>query len=389
MYSFDGGANEENVLNFIKTVNNHKLPVDYLWIDAGWYESIPPDKWVYTGTWESDKTRFPRGLKPIGQAAHKNDLGFILWFEPERVMKESWLHRNKPEWLLAPDTSLPDDQKDQLDDGFLLNLGNPEALAWAKSNFSKMIKEYTVDIYRNDFNIQPLHHWRNGELPERQGINEIKHVMGLYDLWDTLLKECPGLLIDNCASGGRRIDFETLRRSTPLFRSDECWKPIPEQCMNLGLSLWIPYHGMGSVSLDPYHFWSGTGTNFTVALDIEDHSIWEPATKLLNEFRSIKHLINQDFYPLTAYYCYGFRIYAILCGIWRLACSKVVGVRLRKGEGTGLTVMLYLGWIMEQYPMIADHLIRLSQPSPDKPDFLICRLFPVKIDHPIFLARVH
>lgn len=301
MYSFDGGANEENVLNFIKTVRNHKLPADYLWIDAGWYETTPADKWVYTGTWIPDKRRFPRGLKPIGQTAHKKDLGLILWFEPERVMKDSWLHRNKPQWLLAPDPSVPEDQKDQLDDGFLLNLGNPEALAWAKSNFSKMIKEYGVDVYRQDFNIQPLHHWRNQESPERQGINEIKYIMGLYDFWDTLLKESPGLLIDNCASGGRRIDFETLRRSIPLWRSDECWKPIPEQCMNLGLSLWIPYHGMGSVSLDPYHFWSGTGTNFTIALNIRDHSVWEPATKLLNEFRSIKHLISRDFYPLTAY----------------------------------------------------------------------------------------
>jgi hypothetical protein len=62
----------------------------------------------------------------------------------------------------------------------------------------------------------------------------------------------------------------------------------------------------------------------------------------------------------------------------------VIGVRLRKGEGTALTVMLYSGWILEQYPMIADNLIRLTQPSPDRPDFLICRLFPVKIDPPIF-----
>ena len=35
--------------------------------------------------------------------------------------------------------------------------------------------------------------------------------MGMYELWDRLLEKHPDLLIDNCASGGRRIDIETLK----------------------------------------------------------------------------------------------------------------------------------------------------------------------------------
>ena len=37
-------------------------------------------------------------------------------------------------------------------------------------------------------------------------------------------------------------------------------------------------------------------------------------------------------------------------------------------------VMIYLGWIVEGYPNIGDRLVRLSQPLPDKPDFLMYRL---------------
>jgi hypothetical protein len=36
--------------------------------------------------------------------------------------------------------------------------------------------------------------------------------------------------------------------------------------------------------------------------------------------------------------------------------------------------MIYLGWIVEENPNIADRLVRLSQPLPDKPDFLMYRL---------------
>ena len=39
-------------------------------------------------------------------------------------------------------------------------------------------------------------------------------------MWDEILATHPGLLIDDCSSGGRRIDIETLARSFPLWRSD-------------------------------------------------------------------------------------------------------------------------------------------------------------------------
>ncbi len=302
MYNFDGQMTEQNMVETAHLLGAGKLPVDYMWIDAGWYNSVPENKWVYTGTWTADSVRFPNGLGPVGRAVHEEGRRFILWFEPERVMIHSWLHENHPDWLLAPDNELPPKQQYQAKDGFfLLNLGNPEALQWVKSHFAGMIRDYQVDVYRQDFNIHPLHHWHSGDSPDRRGITEIRHIMGLYEFWDYLIAEFPGLWIDNCASGGRRIDFESLRRSVPLWRSDECWKPIPEQCHNFGLSQWIPLHGMGSISVEPYGFWSGMGTSFSVALNLRDQKVIEPASRLLNQYRSVKPLLESDFYPLTPY----------------------------------------------------------------------------------------
>ena len=302
MYSFDGEMTEQNMVEVANMLGEKKLPVDYYWIDAGWYNSVPANKWVYTGTWTPDSVRFPNGLGPVGEAVHKQGFKFILWFEPERVMRNSWLHQNHPEWILAPDDELPPKQQYQAKDGFfLLDLGNPEAFKWIKAKISGMIRDYHVDVYRQDFNIHPLHHWHTGDAPDRRGITEIKHIMGMYELWDYLIAEFPGLWIDNCASGGRRIDFESLHRSVPLWRSDESWKPIPEQCNNHGLSQWIPLHGMGSISVEPYIFWSGMGTSYSVAFNLKNDALIEPATRLLNQYRSIKPLLESDFYPLTPY----------------------------------------------------------------------------------------
>ena len=37
-------------------------------------------------------------------------------------------------------------------------------------------------------------------------------------------------------------------------------------------------------------------------------------------------------------------------------------------------VMTYLNWLVEEHPNICDRLVYLSQPLPDKPDFLLYRL---------------
>ena len=125
-----------------------------------------------------------------------------------------------------------------------------------------MIGAIGVDIYRHDFNLYPLHYWRSGEAPDRQGINEIRYITGLYDFFDALAADHSHLLIDSCASGGRRLDFEMQRRSLALWRSDLCWEPTAEQCMTYALSLWMPLHGVGSISLQPYDFRSGMGSTF-------------------------------------------------------------------------------------------------------------------------------
>ena len=72
--------------------------------------------------------------------------------------------------------------------------------------------------------------------------------------------------------------------------------------MTYGLSLWMPLHGVGSISVDPYDFRSGMGTNFSASLRYySDPAIWEPAAKLFTEYRAIRHLFHGDFYPLTPY----------------------------------------------------------------------------------------
>ena len=95
------------------------------------------------------------------------------------------------------------------------------------------------------FNMDPLPYWQAADAPNRQGMSEIRHIEGLYAFWDELLKRHPDLLIDNCASGGRRIDLETVGRSTPFWRTDGPRDPVAHQCHTYGLLSWVPLSSTG------------------------------------------------------------------------------------------------------------------------------------------------
>ena len=93
-----------------------------------------------------------------------------------------------------------------------------------------MISEEGIDLYRLDFNIDPLAYWRGNDVEDRQGITEIRYIEGYLSYWDELRRRHPGMLIDSCASGGRRNDLETMRRAVPILPTDLENNPEAYQC---------------------------------------------------------------------------------------------------------------------------------------------------------------
>ncbi|MGA2658696.1 MAG: alpha-galactosidase [Verrucomicrobiota bacterium] len=279
--TFEKGG-EKDLFDTVEEFNRAGIAVELCWRDAGWYPC--KGSWPNTGSWELDPERYPKGFRPFSDWLHQQGKKFIVWFEPERVGDpESWLAKNHPDWLLG---------------GTLLNLGRPDAWKWLVEHIDRMLREQGIDYYRQDFNMDPLPNWRGNDAPNRRGMTEIQHVMGYLAFWDELRRRHPGLLIDSCASGGRRNDLETLRRAVPLLRSDYQFGPeatTPNQGHTYGISSWIPYYGSGCYFTDTYSARS-------YIMPCSGYAGTNAATKhAYDECRRVAPFMLGDYYPLTPY----------------------------------------------------------------------------------------
>lgn len=308
-----GGMKTQSVLERIKTIEENKLPFKYIWIDAGWYgENTQPtpdefegDWHKHTGDWQVSTAIHPQGLHDVSKAIHDAGMKFLLWFEPERIIKSTPISETHPEYLL--------NGNNKNSNNLLLNLGNNEAWQYCLDTLSKMTDELKIDCYRNDFNISPLEYWRKNDTPDRRGITEIKYINGLYALWDALLEKFPHLIIDNCASGGRRIDFELLKRSIPLWRSDMMCPANYEingaQCHNLNFNLWMPFSGTSTGrGYDEYRFRSAYSPTLTTNHSFSERDAYCDTPektaflkKYTEEYLKIQPFLSEDFYALTKF----------------------------------------------------------------------------------------
>lgn len=289
---------EEMAVAFIKRYQQFGIVPEVFWLDAGWYAgSGGPDFtgknwWNTVGSWRVDKDRFPNGLKPLGDAAKAVGSKFMVWFEPERVMAGSDLATQYPQWML---------KRPGEHNVFLFDLGNTEAREWLSKYIGDFLEANSIDYYRQDFNMHIQPYWAANDEPGRTGIKEIRHIEGLYAFWDYLLNRFPNLLIDNCASGGRRLDMETASRSAPLWRTDYSYgEPNGYQNHTYGLNFYLPLHGTGVFGFDKYSFHSALSSAMVINWDLTSlqGNIGE-MRKYMQQFKELRPYYYSDYYPLS------------------------------------------------------------------------------------------
>ncbi len=190
-----------------------ELGCEYYCIDAGWYDDGP--WWDRVGEWKESKRRFPNGLKKVFDYIRTKGMKAGMWLEIE-VMGISC--------PLA--ASLPDDWffmrhgKRHADHGrYLLDFRNPAVREYATQTVERLIDEYEVSFFKVDYNVTTgigtdLH-------ADSPGDGLLEHVRCLYGWYRELYRKYPDLVIENCGSGGQRMDYGILQGQSLQSVSDQ------------------------------------------------------------------------------------------------------------------------------------------------------------------------
>ncbi len=310
----------DDKIAYINWVHDHKIPVELYAVDAGWYgasfgaEFDPTNPWWKNrGDWFPSPRYYPHGIKPLGDALKADGFGFSLWIEPETSMPDKKIVNEHPDWFLHSDHPVNPGVA-------LANLGNPAALKGITAMVSGFITDFEMTWYRQDFNIPPERYWELADTPDRIGMTEIGHVEGLYKMWDQLLALHPVLHIDNCASGGRRIDIEMMSRSFVVWRTDHGFADtLAEQAQTQALAPWVP-ENMGFETYSSSKPWMKPGPYTTPeslylmrlgynagygvgpgAAGVNNDAWVSWIRKAISEYREVQPYFYGDFYSLLPY----------------------------------------------------------------------------------------
>jgi alpha-galactosidase len=300
-YEMDKGT-EADVLSHLDAVKG--LGFEYFWVDAYYGKDDFPTvgNYVFPLLRGFNRTRFPNGMKPVGEAVGKAGLKFLMWFEYERICPGTLMAVEHPDWVVLPPGG-----------GWgMFNLAVPEAREHIYRYLSESIKEYGISWLRIDNAVFYEGLWAqlDKDHPDRFGISEIRYIEGHYRLWDDLLKEFPYLAIDNCAAGGHRVDLETCSRSIPLWRTDGTIGPLlgkdfnqaalQNQVMTAGLSRYVPVSTSGQMGATPYLFRSGFNGGISFCEDVRPVDYPRDQLKsAIIEGKRIRKFYFGNFYPLT------------------------------------------------------------------------------------------
>lgn len=304
---FDMPLHEKRMEN----VKKHQLKADLYGIDAAWYSDEVSKSWYPdAGDWEASSVHYPNCLEELAELCHSVGLDFSVWMEYERVGVNSKRIKDEGAPLLRrrdPGAG---------DGSALIDLGSEEGYNHIFGKICELIDKTGIKVFRIDFNIKPADFWAENDEENRHGITELRYINGMYRLYDSLLAKYPGLIIDNCASGGRRLDYAIGKRAFPIMcRSDYfCSSDFGEngmQNMTLCLSKWLPVFSdsLGSCLQsgrtnnvgDTYRFRSTVSSGICIACPDFELTAEEAAwyQRMLADAYRIRPYMCRDIYPIT------------------------------------------------------------------------------------------
>jgi alpha-galactosidase len=186
---------------------------EYFCIDCGWYSDGA--WWDGVGAWEPSAKRFPGGIREVIERIRARGMVPGLWLELEVMgVKSPKLADASDDWFfMRHGRRVKDRSRYQLD------FRNPAVVAHADAVLARLVDDWGVGYIKLDYNINA---GLGTELAaDSPGDGLLQHNRAYLAWLDRVFARWPGLVIENCSSGGMRIDYAMLARHSIQSTSDQ------------------------------------------------------------------------------------------------------------------------------------------------------------------------
>jgi alpha-galactosidase len=188
---------------------------EYFCIDAGWYAEAGQPWWDTVGEWQPAASRFPGGLSEVLDDVRDRGMVPGLWLEPEVVGVHSPVADRLP-----ADAFFGRDGRRVVEHGrYHLDLRHPAAVRHLDGVVDRLVGDLGVGYLKLDYNINAGPGTDVGGVSPGAGL--LGHDRAHLAWLDAVLDRHPGLVLENCASGGMRADHALLARLQVQSTSDQ------------------------------------------------------------------------------------------------------------------------------------------------------------------------
>ncbi|HEY8960874.1 MAG TPA: alpha-galactosidase [Luteolibacter sp.] len=185
--------------------------VRYLVIDAGWYKSADTDWSSGHGDWNPSTTLFPNGLKATADAIRERGLIPGLWFEMETVGSQSAAFKLGEHFIVRD--GLPVTVRERR----FWDLNDPAAIDYLTRKVIDLLESCGFGYLKVDYNETA---GLGCDHPDSQGEGLRRQIEGTYRFFEKIRERLPDLVIENCSSGGHRLEPSMLARTAMSSFSD-------------------------------------------------------------------------------------------------------------------------------------------------------------------------
>ena len=219
-----GDPCHDNMVRIADAIKGHGF--DYLVMDAGWYAKEDIGWSDAGGDWiPNETTLFPHGLKATADVIKAAGMKPGIWFEAETCARASdTFHRE--ELLLKRDGVVID-----TDNRHFLDMRKEEVHAHLEERVINLLKNNGFDYVKIDYN-DTIGLGCDDADSLGEGLRQ--NMQGSLRFFRRMREAIPGLCIENCASGGHRLEPSLMGVSDMASFSDahECAE-IPIIAANL------------------------------------------------------------------------------------------------------------------------------------------------------------